>query len=80
LVQSYNQVAEAILTGVIRTDNFVKGLKAVGEESDKNLLKIKNYKDQIDKTFDPTNLEGLKNYFKENADDFLVIFTDILDN
>lgn len=80
LVQSYNQVAEAILTGVIRTDNFVKGLKAVGEESDKNLLKIKNYKDQIDKTFDPANLEGLKNYFKENADDFLVIFTDILDN
>ena len=80
LVQSYNQVAEAILTGVIRTDNFVKGLKAVGEESEKNLLKIKNYKDQIDKTFDPTNLEGLKNYFKENADDFLVIFTDILDN
>ena len=80
LVQSYNQVAEAILTGVIRTDNFVKGLKAVGEESDKNLLKIKNYKDQIDKTFDPTNLEGLKNYFKENADDFLVIFTDILEN
>jgi|LakMenE18May11ns_1017448.scaffolds.fasta_scaffold9946415_2 Txe/YoeB family toxin of Txe-Axe toxin-antitoxin module len=80
LVLSYNQVAEAILTGVIRTDNFVKGLKEVGEQSDKNLLKIKNYKEQIDKTFDPANLEGLKNYFKQNADDFLVIFTDILDN
>ena len=80
LVQSYNQVADAILTGVIRTDTFVKGLKEVGEQSDKNLLKIKNYKEQIDKTFDPANLEGLKNYFKENADDFLVIFTDILDN
>ena len=80
LVQSYNQVADAILTGVIRTDGFVKGLKEVGAESDKNLLKIKNYKDEIDKAFDPTKLEGLKNYFKENADDFLVIFTDILDN
>jgi hypothetical protein len=80
LVLSYNQVAEAILTGVIRTDNFVKGLKEVGAESDKNLLKIQKYKEQIDKTFDPTNLEGLKNYFKQNADDFLVIFTDILDN
>ena len=80
LVLSYNQVAEAILTGVIRTDNFVKGLKEVGAESDKNLLKIQKYKEQIDKTFDPANLEGLKNYFKENADDFLVIFTDILDN
>jgi hypothetical protein len=55
-------------------------LKEVGEQSDKNLLKIKNYKEQIDKTFDPANLEGLKNYFKQNADDFLVIFTDILDN
>jgi hypothetical protein len=80
LVLSYNQVAEAILTGVIRTDKFVKGLKEVGAQSDKNLLKIKNYKEQIDKTFDPANLEGLKNYFKQNADDFLVIFTDILDN
>jgi hypothetical protein len=80
LVQSYNQVADAILTGVIRTDTFVKGLKEVGGESDKNLLKIKNYKAEIDKAFDPTKLDGLKNYFKENADDFLVIFTDILDN
>jgi hypothetical protein len=80
LVQSYNAVAQSILDGVIRTNQFVSGLKQVAVEADKNNQKIKSLKNEIDDTFDPTKLEGLKKYFKENANDFLVIFTEILDN
>lgn len=77
-VQTYNKVAQAILDGVIRTDEFVKGLVAVGVESDKNLEKILKLKGVISGAFSPDQLDGLKEYFKQNADDFLTIFTDIL--
>jgi hypothetical protein len=79
-LQKYTNIAGAILEGVIRTDDFVKGLVEVGVESDKNIEKILKLKTAVEGVFNPEQLDGLKNYFKENADDFLVIFTDILDN
>jgi len=78
--QKYQDIAKAILNGVIRTDEFVKGLKEVNNESAKNVEKIKLLGEEIGKTFTPEQAEGLKRFFKENADDYLTIFTDILNN
>jgi len=78
--EAYQEIAKAILTGVIRTDDFVNGLKEINKESDKNVSKIKLLGEEIGKTFTPEQAEGLKTFFKENANDYLTIFTDILDN
>jgi hypothetical protein len=78
--EKYQEIARSILTGVIRTDEFVNGLKEINKESDKNVSKIKLLGAEIDKTFTPEQAEGLKKYFKQNAQDYLTIFTDVLDN
>jgi hypothetical protein len=79
-IEKYDEISVSILNGVIRTDDFVKGLTLVGKESDKNLEKILKLKNVIEGAFDPNQLDGLKDFFKQNANEYLNIFTQILND
>jgi hypothetical protein len=76
----YDKYSESILKGFINTTDFVKGLNEINAASQKNVEQINKNKEAIDAAFDPSQFEGLKEYFKQNADDYLSIFTEIFNN
>jgi hypothetical protein len=72
LVGEYRNLSTAILDGAIKTDEFVKGLKAVEEQSGKNLQKIEENKTAIQQAYDPRSLFEYGKALKENADILLL--------
>ena len=77
LVGEYNNLTKAILDGNIKTDDFVKGLRAVEEQSNKNLLIIEKNKKAIQEAYDPRSLFEFGKAQSENLD---IILLDIIQN
>ena len=72
------QTAEKILESVINNNTFIDGLKKVNAEAEKNTIKIGELKTQIEGTFDPKQLEGLQQYFKDNVSQLSSVFEVLL--
>ena len=78
--KKYNEVSNTLLEQIKVSDNFVIGLRSVGDEAEKNAKKIEEFKKIIDAPVSPEQLEGVKQFFKDNADAFDDILTDIFNN
>lgn len=78
--EAQNAVAQAILDSVIKTDDFSKGFQAVNKEAEKNLELINKNKEAIQQSLDPSRYGGITEFFKQNAEQYLSIFTEILNN
>jgi hypothetical protein len=72
LVGEYRNLSVAILDGAIKTDEFVKGLKSVEEQSNKNLESIEANKKAIQEAYDPRALFEYGKAVQENADILLL--------
>ena len=70
-------LSEEIYTTITANNEFITGLRAVGNEADKNGEKIKELKKQIDAPLSPEALDGVKEYFKGQAENFDIILTDV---
>lgn len=80
LIKSYEGVANSIFEQLKSSNNFVLGLREVGNEAEKNTAKIEANKAAINAPIKPEALQGVKEYFEQNADGFATIFTDIFNN
>jgi len=78
--EAINSVASAILDSVIKTGDFAKGFQEVNKQAEKNNELIKKNKEEIQKTFDPSQYGGITEFFKQNAAQYLSVFTEILNN
>jgi len=76
--EGYDNIAKSILDGVIKTNDFVKGLEQVSAASDKNLATIEKNSEAINAALDPSQLAGLQDYFEENAAQYEVIFNELI--
>jgi hypothetical protein len=77
LITEYNTLAQTILDGNIKTDDFVKGLRAVEEQSNKNLVIIRQQEKAIKDAYDPRSLFEFGKAQSENLD---IILLDIIQN
>jgi len=78
--ESINEIAKAILEGVINTDDFVKGFVEVNKQAEKNYQQILKNKGLIESTFTPENFAGIEQFFKENAQEYYTILFDLFNN
>ena len=77
-IKNYEKLSASILDGVIKTDDFIVGLKSVGEQSGKNLDLIKKQKELIDSfTQDPGKL---LTYFENLGEGYDFILDDLNNN
>ena len=77
LTTNYKLLTQSILDGVIRTDDFVKGLESVEDQSEKNLQTIEKNKRAIQEAYDPRALFEFGKAQSENLD---IILLDIIQN
>lgn len=77
LITEYNTLSKTILDGNIKTDDFVKGLRAVEDQSQKNLVIIEKNKKAIQEAYDPRSLFEFGKAQSENLD---IILLDIIQN
>lgn len=77
LISEYGNLTKTILDGNIKTDDFVKGLRAVEEQSNKNLKKIDENGKAIKEAYDPRSLFEFGKAQSENLD---IILLDIIQN
>ena len=80
LIKTYEGITNSIFEQIKSNNNFVLGLRQVGAEAEKNTAKIEANKAAINAPIKPEALQGVKEYFEQNADAFATIFTDIFNN
>jgi len=77
-IKNYEKLGASILDGIIKTNDFIVGLKEVGEQSGKNLDLIKKQKELIDSfTQDPGKL---LTYFENLGEGYDFILEDLNNN
>jgi len=74
------ELAEAYSQAIQNNNDFITGLRQVGEEADKNKAKIDANKAALEAPLSPEALDGIKQYFKGQAENFDTILTDIFNN
>lgn len=79
-LKSLSNISKEIATQIKGSSEFVIGLRKVGDEAEKNTKKILDNKAAIEAPIKPEALQGVKEYFEQNADAFATIFTDIFNN
>jgi hypothetical protein len=77
ITKQYQDISATILDGVLRTNTFVKGLRDVEEQSEKNLNIIKEQKQNLDEFLDPGKL---LTYFENLGDGYDFILKDLGQN
>lgn len=79
-LKSLGNITKEIANQIKGSSEFVIGLRKVGDEAEKNTEKIKANKEAIEAPIKPEALQGVREYFEQNADGFATIFTDIFNN
>lgn len=75
-----SNITKEISSQIKGSSEFVIGLRKVGDEAEKNTKKIEANRKAIEAPISPEALQGVKEYFEQNADEFATIFTDIFNN
>ena len=72
--------AQAVLDGVDDGGKFYGGILKFQEQVNKNNEKILEKQNEIKKAFTPEEFEGLKNFFKQNIDQFETLTLSLINN
>lgn len=72
-----NALTESIYTSITANGEFIDGLREVGIQAEENAYKISELQNQINQPLSPEALDGVKEYFKGQADEFETILTDV---
>ena len=77
VVAKYKELADTILDGVVRNNKFVESIQAGGEAFEKGAKQVDDNAAKIQQALDPARV---KEYFKQNAEDYVSFLRLVADN